>query len=277
LVPGFEPPVSPVLPDELSLQGAEIPLPRYQVGDTLHLFLYWRHPPDQPVTVQLRQGGMVHKTTTAAVEHPARAGLTRQQIDAPLTADLPPGAYTVVVRPPGEPEIEVGRITLVRRGATGSALEPGAVLEAGDITHPLDFRLGEAIYLLGYDLERGVVAPGETIELTLYWQTSAPVDARYKVFTHLLGDVYNSASGNFLWGQQDNEPVNGQAPTTSWAPDAIIVDDYAIPVAADAPPGRYQIEIGMYGLLDGHRLPVFEDGERVGDHVRLQSIEVQAP
>ncbi len=277
LAPGFEPPVSPVLPDESSLQGAEIPLPRYQVGDTLHLFLYWRHPLDQPVTVQLRQGGVAHKTVTAAVEHPACAGLTRQQIDAPLTADLPPGAYTVLVRSPDEPEIEVGRITLVRRGAIGGALEPGAVLEAGDITHPLDFRLGEAIYLLGYDLKRAAVAPGETIELTLYWQTSVPVDARYKVFTHLLGDVYNPASGNFLWGQQDNEPVNGQIPTTSWAPDAVIIDDYAIPVAADAPPGLYQLEIGMYGLLDGHRLPVFEDGERVSDHIRLQSIEVQAP
>lgn len=150
-------------------------------------------------------------------------------------------------------------------------------MEAGDIAHPRDLRLGETIRFLGYDLKRSAVAPGEMIELTLYWQTSAPVETRYKVFTHLLGDVYNPANDNFLWGQQDNEPVNDQAPTTSWAPDAVIVDDYAIPVSADAPPGLYQLEIGMYGLLDGHRLPVFEDGERVGDHIFLQTIEVHAP
>jgi mannosyltransferase len=284
LAPGFEPPVSlvsPVLPDESSLQGAEIPLPRYQIGDTLHLFLYWRAPPDPPdppdlpVTVQLRQGGIAHKTVTATVAHPARAGLTRQQIDLPLTADLPPGAYAVVVQPPGELEVEVGRVTLARRGAISGAT--GGVMEAGDIAHPRDLRLGETIRFLGYDLKRSAVAPGEMIELTLYWQTSVPVETRYKVFTHLLGDVYNPASGNFLWGQQDNEPVNDQAPTTSWAPEVVIVDDYAIPVAADAPPGLYQLEIGMYGLLDGRRLPVFEDGERVGDHIFLQTIEVQAP
>ncbi|HDQ72719.1 MAG TPA: hypothetical protein ENN19_11590 [Chloroflexi bacterium] len=279
LAPGFEPPVSPVLPDESSLQGAEIPLPRYQVGDTLHLFLYWRYPPDQPMTVQLRQDQIAHKTITAAVEHPARAGLTRQQGDLPLTADLPPGAYTVVVQPPDEPEVEVGHVTLVRRGAASGATSgaTSSAVEPSDVAHPLDLRLGETIHLLGYDLKQSAVAPGETIELALYWQASAPVEIRYKVFTHLLGDVYNPASGNFLWGQQDNEPVNGQAPTTSWAPDAVIVDRYAIPVAANAPPGIYQIEVGMYGLLDGHRLPIFEDGEHMGDHIFLQTIEVHAP
>jgi hypothetical protein len=113
------------------------------------------------------------------------------------------------------------------------------------------------------------------VELTLYWQATAPVQTRYKVFTHLLGQAYNATMDNFLWGQQDNEPVNGQVPTTVWAPGAVIADLYRIPVAADAPPGQYLIEVGMYGLVDGVRLPVLANDIVVDDHVVLQPVKVQ--
>jgi hypothetical protein len=118
--------------------------------------------------------------------------------------------------------------------------------------------------------------------LTLYWQADAVISERYKVFTHLLGAVYNADTDNFLWGQQDNEPVNGQSPTTRWQPNAIIVDPYRIPVAPDAPPGRYRLEVGLYGLVDGQRLPVTgPDGDAPdqihNDAVILTEIEVRVP
>ena len=105
------------------------------------------------------------------------------------------------------------------------------------------------------------------------------ISERYKVFTHLLGEVYNADTDNFLWGQQDNEPVNGQAPTTRWQPGAIIVDPYRIPVAPDAPPGRYRLEVGLYGLIDGQRLPVSggSPDQIHNDAVILTEIEVRVP
>ena len=42
------------------------------------------------------------------------------------------------------------------------------------------------------------------------------------MFTHVLGEVYNADAGNFLWGQQDNEPLNGTRPTSTWRTDEVI-------------------------------------------------------
>ena len=105
--------------------------------------------------------------------------------------------------------------------------------------------------MLGYDMPQTVVEPGGVVELTLYWQALGPIQTRYKVFTHLLGETYNATTDNFLWGQQDNEPVNGQEPVTMWVSGAIIADPYSIPIAADAPPGQYHVEVGMYRSVSG--------------------------
>jgi mannosyltransferase len=260
------------------LVGAETTLPRYLSGDTAHLFLYWDPPPDKPVDVQLRSDGdlAVWKTVTVPAPQPAYHTLTRQHVAVPLTTDLPGGRYRLTAQVEGAdgPPLEVARFTLVRRNSTAQT-ETNA-LAPGDITHPLDLLLGEQIRLLGYDLPETAVRAGGTIELTLYWQAVEPIRTRYKVFTHLVGETYNASTNNFLWGQQDNEPVSGQTPTTTWAPEGIIIDSYTIPVAADAPPGPYQIEVGMYGLVDGARLPVLAHRANIGDHVLLEQIEVKA-
>jgi len=258
------------------LVGADVSLPRYLSGDTAHVFLYWDPPSEAGGTVRLLSGSEpgVRKETAVPAPRAASSTPTRQHVALPLTADLPGGDYRIAVQVDEGPEVEVGRFTLIRR-ASAATTRPDDVDE-GDIARRLDLHLGEQILLLGYDLPRTIVEPGETVELTLYWRAVEPVQIRYKVFTHLLGDAYNTTTGNFLWGQQDNEPVNGQAPTTTWTPDTIIADPYSIPVAADAPPGEYQIAIGMYGLVDGIRLPVVVDDATVGDSILLEPVEVRS-
>ncbi len=270
-LPAVQPDLS--LTSDAALLEAELPLSRYLAGDTAHLALYWDRSPESPFVVSLRDGlGVVRQEVTVPAPTPAQTGPTRQQVDLPLTADLGRGGYEVWIRAGAGPAVEVARFDLVPRD-TAPAAQPD---DLPAIAHPLDAVLGERIHLLGYDLPRTVVRPGETVPLTLYWRAAAPVPVRYKVFTHLLGETYNAVSDNFLWGQQDNEPVAGQTPTTAWLPGAVVVDTYTIPVDADAPPGWYQIEVGMYGLVDGLRLPVSVDGEPVGDHLLLASVEVRA-
>jgi len=249
---------------------AEFPLTRYQSGDTLHLFLYWQTPPTDTVTVQLRsRTGMVAKEIVVPAPEAAWRGPARQQVDIPLTPEVGHGTHRVVVMS-GRGEDEVGRITILPRGS----VMPAKRANTATIPHPLDVRFGEHIRLLGYDLAQTVVEPGGRVELVLYWQTGATISIRYKVFTHLLGEQYNQTTNNFLWGQQDNEPLNGQMPTTTWTPGTIIADPYSIPVAADAPPGPYQIEVGLYGLVDGERLPVLLNGTALDNRVLLTSVEV---
>lgn len=137
--------------------------------------------------------------------------------------------------------------------------------------------LGRVITLIGYEVDKTRVEPGDDLELALFWQGQQKVDRDYTVFTHLLGESYNLASGNFLWGQKDNMPLDGTYPTSRWLESEVVVDKYAIAVQPDAPPGLYRIEVGMYLLETGQRLPVFDDqGQRMPeDRVLLEeTIEV---
>jgi len=266
LRPGFELPHRATTFEAGPLAASVLPLRRYPVGDVVHLALFWRQPPAEAGQITL-QGPVTRRFDIPAAALPA--GPSRQQVDLPLTPDLPAGRYTVQVQAAGGEPVEVGAFTLVATGAAGQAtLDPTAT--------PLDLRLGDSIRLLGYQLAQNRVQPGGTVDLTLYWQADQPVMARYKTFTHLLGKVWNAASGNFIWGQVDSEPVGGAAPTTTWTPGAVIVDRYSIPVASDAPAGEYRLEVGLYGLVDGARLPVITaDGQPAGDAVLLGTLQVE--
>ena len=57
----------------------------------------------------------------------------------------------------------------------------------------------------------------------------------------------------------------------------IIVDEYDIPIQPDAPPGRYTIEVGMYQVETGQRLPIInQEGQVLDDRiVLLEEVAVQ--
>ena len=110
-----------------------------------------------------------------------------------------------------------------------------------------------------------IVRPGESLEVTLYWQAQEPLEQSYKVFVHLLGEAYNPATGNRLWGQQDSLPGQGAYPTTGWAVGEVVADHYTVTLQADAPPGDYIIEIGLYEATTGERLPVLDDAGNFKD------------
>ena len=122
------------------------------------------------------------------------------------------------------------------------------------VTRPLSARFyadgAEAIALLGYDIEPEMPLPGETLRLTLYWQSLRPLAGRYTVFTHLVGP------DDQLVGQQDNMPLRDTAPTTCWIPGEIIADPYDIVIASEATEGTYSLETGFYSFPTGERLPV---------------------
>jgi len=135
------------------------------------------------------------------------------------------------------------------------------------IQYPLKATLGNQVQFLGYDLDTVSIRPGQTLHLTLYWQTLAEMEESYTVFTHMLDKE------NRIWGQKDSMPVRGTLPTCCWVKDEIIADEYQIPIHLDAPLGQYVIEIGMYQLGTGQRLEVRE-GLGKGDYILLGTVEV---
>ncbi len=231
-------------------------------GDVVHLFLYGQGE-ETTASVGLVDGdGAVWQET--AVTLPAADSLARQQIDLLISPDTPSGSYHFFVRDDAGAPVQLGAVTLRQKQK--------AILTAADVTvaNRLDADFDADIRLVGYDIETESPQPGGVVYLTLYWQAREPITQRYKVFTHLLGKVYNANSDNFLWGQQDNEPVNNTRPTTTWRSGEIIVDSYAIPIDAQAPFGAYQIEIGLYDSATGVRLPLAAGG----DHLILGDVAI---
>jgi 4-amino-4-deoxy-L-arabinose transferase-like glycosyltransferase len=143
------------------------------------------------------------------------------------------------------------------------------------IQQPLDYRFqtaeGEPIARLhGFSLDRTRVAPGQEIELTLYWEASGPTAQPYVVFNQIIDPVdYRKV------GQLDGEPVCNLRPTTGWLPGEWIADRYRIPIFPDAAPGTYTLLIGLYERESGSRAPIFTaDGHPAGDALSLIEITI---
>jgi hypothetical protein len=188
-----------------------------------------------------------------------------------LVSATPPGPYYVEVHvyspsagswlePEGECDSLLGPVQVSRR-------EPPA-LENLDMEHSIGAVLGERVRLLGHNIESGF-RPGDNIHLTLFWQCQEEMRQDYIVFTHLVDEKQD------IWGQKDNPPVDGFYPTSRWEVGEIVRDQYDILISPEAPPGEYQIEVGMYLAETGERLEVV--GKNTISHedkVLLQGLQI---
>jgi hypothetical protein len=133
------------------------------------------------------------------------------------------------------------------------------------------------IDLVGFDLDRAnaTYRPGDIVYLQLWWRATGKSDRNWTVFTHLLGPA--RPDGNRVWAGRDTQPGQGSVPTTVWAPGDLILDEYQLQLPPDAPPGDYEIEIGLYDPAEnGARIITISPAGL--DHLALGTIKVeQAP
>jgi hypothetical protein len=254
------------LPSGSRLAGYTQAAHDFKSGDRIHLALY--HDAAAPLTAEI---GLIDASGATWQATPVELGAAgpRTAVDLLVSPDTPPGDYRFYVRDAAGSAAPFGRLALRAKDAP--------LLTAGDVTiaNRVDEPFEQGIHLLGYDLA-GSARPGESVALTLYWSADAPLTQSHKVFTHLLGDVFNAATGNFLWGQVDNEPAANTRPTTTWRSGEVIVDRYAIPVQPDAPPGNYRVEVGLYDPLTGVRLNVLDGaGAPAADHLILGTVRIE--
>ena len=123
---------------------------------------------------------------------------------------------------------------------------------------------GGEIALPGYTLRE---ADGGWV-LELVWQAEAQPSADYTVFVHVL----NADSTCCLW-QADAMPRGGAYPTSRWLAGEVVTEAYTIALPDDTPPGEYALEVGLYRAETGARLPVAQDGQALGDALRLTPLE----
>jgi hypothetical protein len=126
-------------------------------------------------------------------------------------------------------------------------------------------QLGEHIQLTGYGLVSTQIPPGDILQLTLQWQTDAPLVDNYSFFGQILD------TANHLVGQRDAIPL---IPTSNWPVNKPITDTQGIFIEPGTPPGKYRLIFGLYEYQTGQRLPV-ESNQ--ADFVELVEIEIIRP
>ena len=123
-----------------------------------------------------------------------------------------------------------------------------AILAEGDVPPGVqrrDVTHGGVLRLLGYDLPRESVHPGETAPVTLYWQLTAPTARDLVVFVHLLG------RGGELAGQVNSYPGVGAYPLSLLRPGDVLRDTYQVSVVPTATtPSLLRVDVGLFDRAD---------------------------
>jgi hypothetical protein len=118
---------------------------------------------------------------------------------------------------------------------------------AESIPNPLTYSVGDWVELVGYRVEYE-----PELAVTLYWAPTGNEGGDFTVFVHLLSE------GGELCGQGDGPPVDGDYPTSLWAPGETIVDRHPVTVKESCPPGLYHMTVGLYRPGDNTRLKVWD-------------------
>ncbi len=205
----------------------------------------------KPVTVQLPR--YVGRDVAEARKDIEGKGLVVQAAEQ-WGGTTPAG--TVMQQDPPENAVVQPNSTVKLVVSTGPRIAVNAVINSG-------------ITLMAFDLERDTFNAGETLPLTLYWTATVAQRQDFSVFVHLMKDGQMVA-------QQDNPPVQGARPTSGWVPEEIIRDPYALVVPANAPPGTYWIEVGMYNQAQQRQSVTSPGSARVSNSaLLLKEITVQ--
>ena len=197
-----------------------------------------------PVPAELI-AGQYQPVTAVTVEGETRLRiLAREALD--LT-NLPDAMLSSVAELAPVPALDVAAV----EAAFDRSSAPGRFVQNKQPQTAFEVQFGEAVKLLGYDLEpeRGEdtsIQPGERLNVTLYWLALRPLTENYHVFVQ-LGDER-------LWARSDGAPVCGRLPTSLWRPGKVVIDRRRLDLSPDTPEGAFPLRVGLYLPEIGERL-----------------------
>ncbi len=133
-----------------------------------------------------------------------------------------------------------------------------------DIANPINANFGGTAVLLGYDILAPATA-GSDLALELYWRVNNVPGADYQPFIQ-LEDVQ---------GQRWSQVEAFAYPAEQWEMGETIMHQVKVPVPPGAPPGDYQLRVGLFDQGTGARAPrLDENGNYVGDAILIFGVPV---
>jgi len=138
----------------------------------------------------------------------------------------------------------------------------------------------DKIRYLGFrvDTPRQRVAPGEVLDVTLYWQALRPLERNYSAFVRLIG------KGDVPVHVLDTYPGGGMWQTTLWRPGEIIADRYRLRIDdtltnTRLAPSALWLDVGFWDFTAQRFLQTFDPGGRATGRQRYEaaSLNVARP
>jgi len=132
--------------------------------------------------------------------------------------------------------------------------------------NPTSTNLGNTLEFLGYDVSRFT---HHVLRFTFYWRVLQPANRDdYSIFVHLLDQ----------WGFRWGEAGFFEYPSAQWSTGDVIVNRKETDLEPGAPPGEYQILVGVYSASLDSRLPRLDKGGKVvGDTITLEPVILSKP
>lgn len=146
---------------------------------------------------------------------------------------------------------------------------PGRFAQSENAGQPVSLNFGDKLLLSGYNLPT-VARPGERLPVTVYWQSLAPMEVRYRAFVHLV----DHQEGR--WGQHDDDPAC-RLLTTDMHPNQRASRQFRVPVDPQTPPGNYRVVLGLYHPDTLKRLDIWDNlaQQSLGNSVTLGEVTIK--
>ncbi|GJM40836.1 MAG: hypothetical protein DHS20C20_11180 [Ardenticatenaceae bacterium] len=193
----------------------------------------------------------------------------------PATAELSIGFYA-----PGENSYRLGIAA-----EDGTFLGDALPLEAITIAELDNWREDERPFpnllnqnffndlrLTGYEYNHRVVAPGDLLDVTLYWEALRNAPSDYLVQVALC----ELPCADWMPALEAVLAPPESAPTSSWESGQIVADTHRLPIPDGLPPGSYSIHVTLIdAMTKAPQNIVAEDGHYIDDRLLLSHIRVQ--
>jgi hypothetical protein len=142
--------------------------------------------------------------------------------------------------------------------------------EEADLRNKSGASFAGLVALQGYEISRESLAPGEDLEVTLYWEVTAEPPGDYLQFVHLIDEQ------GLMIAQRDTHPGLGRFPSSQWQVGDRFVDTVVIDVPEVAyAPALGMVSTGFYAPQEGYRLGVnAPDGAPLGDALELGEVAI---
>ncbi len=242
---------------------------RYIVGDPAPS-LRGAIPPSAPPTRSVGQGvsgaqqsrRMTTKQSPAPTEiapHPS----TPQRTDAAPLGTLAPQAVSATMTSTHVYEFDA--TTLIADKLQQLHALPATTPDGITTTFPITFANGLA--LAGYEINPAKAAERDLSQgfvVNTYWRVTERVQPPVTVFVHLLDAQGNIVAQNDSFG----------AATRMLEPGDLIVQRHPLTLPADAAPGAYRLQVGLYNPNTLRRFTAYPANAPETDRVLLSTIEI---